>query len=465
MSNAASDGTSPSGCDEGDALHFLALHPAIDRFDLVVTDGSGVARGKRVRREELLRIFRGGRAIAGSVLGLDITGADVEEAGLLWEDGDADRMAWPIPGTLAPAPWHAAPTGQVLASMYELDGRPMASDPRHALAAVVERFRALGLTPVVAIELEFYLLDREAAVAGLPRPPKGIATGQRPQHMQAYSLSDVDDFERLLDDVYDACDAQGLPAEAVLAEYSPGQFEMVLRHRADAMRAADEAIMFKRVVKGVAGRHGMDATFMAKPYAALTGSGMHVHVSFAGADGSNVFASDSPLGAPLLRQALAGMLETLPECVGILAPNANSYRRFRRHSYAPVKQNWGVNNRTVALRVTAGEPQSRHIEHRLAGADANPYLALAVALAGAHLGIARELDPGEPVQGSGYDADAPELPTNWYEALHRTADSEFLREYLGERFMRTYTAVKRAEQDRFNAEVTALDHLWYLRNA
>jgi glutamine synthetase len=448
-----------------EAEAFLAANADIGNVHIVLTDICGVGRGKSLRRSEIGRLYSEGRMIAGSILSLDITGADVIETGLVWDDGDADRLLRPVPGTLVRAPWLAPATGQVLVTMNELDDTPSQADPRHALARVVERFAELKLTPVVAVELEFYLLDRESALAGRPRPPALPQTGYRPHQLQAYDLRDLDEIQPLLADIYAACEVQGIPAETALCEYAPGQFEIVLRHKADALRAVDEAILYKRVVKGVAARHGYEATFMAKPYAEQSGSGMHVHISLADAAGNNAFAAEDAAGTPLMRHAIGGLLATMAESVGVFAPNANSYRRFRRNSYAPVAPSWGVNNRSVSVRVPAGLPASRHVEHRVAGADANPYLAMATALAAVHHGITAKLDPGKPVTGNAYaEARAP-LPINWYAAMDRTEGSQFLKDYLGARFMEIYCAIKRAEQDRFYSQVTPLDFEWYLRTA
>jgi glutamine synthetase len=290
-------------------------------------------------------------------------------------------------------------------------------------------------------------------------------SGFRPGQLQAYLLTDLDDQGPFLADVYAACETQGLPAQTLISEYAPGQLEIVLHHRADALRAVDDAIMYKRLVRGVAAKHGMDATFMAKPYAGNSGSGMHMHMSLQDAGGRNAFASDDPKGNELLRQAIGGMAGTMAECVGIFAPNANSYRRFRRNSYAPLAPTWGVNNRSVSLRVPAGPPETRHVEHRVAGADANPYLAAAAMLAGTHHGIVNKLDPGPAIEGNGYEQVPASLPSNWYDALTRTEGSTFLKEYLGPRFLEIYCAIKRAEQDRFYSQVTELDFEWYLRTA
>lgn len=450
-----------------EARAFLDTNPHIQFFELLFTAMSGVPRGKRLRRSELMAVYDSGRFLPGSVLVCDVTGRDVEETGLVWEDGDADRLARPAPGTLVPAPWLGDDTAQFLASLYELDGAPNDLDPRHVLAGVVERFAADGLTPVVACELEFYLVDPA-------RGPNGEVTlaagrgGQRPTLHGVYGLRELEDFGGFLRELWASADAQGVPLEAAISEYAPGQLELTLRHGPDALRAADEAVMYKRLAKGVAARHGLEATFMAKPFAELAGSGLHLHVSVEGGDGRNIFADPAPQGAPALAHAVGGLMALLPESMAILAPNANSYRRFRPNSYAPVAPAWGINNRTVSLRVPAGPPANRHIEHRVAGADANPYLALAALLAGVHHGLTRQIDPGPPVEGDGYAAAAlsgSRLPTHWYAAVDLFEGSPVLADYLGARLVAMFAKVKRAEQDRFNAVVSPLDYDWYLQNA
>jgi len=242
---------------------------------------------------------------------------------------------------------------------------------------------------------------------------------------------------------------------------------MTLAHKADALRACDDAILHKRMVKAVAQKYGMDATFMAKPFEESAGNGMHLHASLLDAAGKNAFASEDPAGTPLLRQAIAGMQATISDAFLIFAPNANSYRRFKANSYAPVTPTWGVNNRTVSFRVTAGPAASRHVEHRIGGADANPYLAMAAMLAGMCHGIEHKLDPGAPVVGNGYEAatTAPAMPTNWFAALDRFTESDLMKDYLGARFVEMYGIVKRTEQERFFASVPDLDYAWYLRTA
>jgi len=277
--------------DPVEAERFLEAHPAIEAVQVVVTDASGVARGKNVAREELTALYTQGRNVAGSILGLDMRGEDVEETGLVWSSGDADKTCWPLPGTLKPAPWLSRPTGQLLMTMHEADGSPAAADPRHALARVVDRLLADGYRPVVAVELEFYLVEPDAERI---LPATGLMTGERSARHDAYGLGKLDEMSPLFDEVYRAARLQSLPARTLMSEYAPGQFEVTLEHRADALAAADDAIQWKRLVRGVATRHGRIATFMAKPFGHLAGSGMHVHVSLAGPGGDNLFASDDP---------------------------------------------------------------------------------------------------------------------------------------------------------------------------
>ena len=453
--------------DPAEARAFLDAHPEIAFFEIIFTALSGVPRGKRLRRHEVMAVYESGRFLPGSVLVCDVTGRDVEATGLVWEDGDADRSAWPAPGTLVPAPWLGDDTAQFIASMYELDKTPNDLDPRHVLARVIERFAADGLTPVVACELEYYLVDpaREANAPPRLAAPKG---GLAPTQHGVYGLRELEDFAPFLRELWATADAQGVPLEAAISEYAPGQIELTLRHGPDALRAADEAVMYKRLAKGVAARHGLEATFMAKPFAELSGSGLHLHVSVLNTAGDNIFAAAAAEGTPALRHAVGGLKALLAESMAIFAPNANSYRRFRPNSYAPVAPTWGINNRTVSLRVPAGPPASRHIEHRVAGADANPYLALAALLAGVHHGLTGKIDPGPPVEGDGYAAaakSAERLPAHWYAAVDLFADSAAMKAYLGEHFVAMFAAVKRAEQDRFNEVVSALDYDWYLKNA
>ena len=451
--------------DPKEVKAFLDKHPEIQFFEIVFTNLAGVPRGKRLRRHEIEAVYANGRVLPGSILVDDITGQDVEATGLVWEDGDADRVARPIAGRITPAPWLGADVAQVPVTMYELDGKPHDLDPRHVLQRVIDRFAADGLVPVVACELEYYLVDARRTASGKIQLPPSPLTGDRATQHQVYGLREVEEASGFLRDLWASADAMGIPLEGAISEYAPGQLELTLKHHADALRAADDAVLYKRAAKGVALRHGCEATFMAKPFADLAGSGMHLHVSVNDKAGKNIFASDKPEGEPVLAHAVGGMKKLLGDSMAIYAPNANSYRRFKANSYAPVAPTWGVNNRTVSFRVPAGAPNTRHIEHRVAGADAHPALALAALLAAVHYGITNKVDPGPAIVGDGYaQAEGGEkIPTNWFAATDRFAESAILKDYLGERFVRMYSIVKRVEQDRFQSMIPDIDYDWYLR--
>lgn len=447
-----------------EAQAFLDLNPDIESVQLVWTDLCGVARGKVLRRDELLPAWRDGRFLPMSAMVLDVTGQDVPETGLVFDEGDRDMLLWPAPGSLTLVPWADAPAAQYIASVRDLDGTPHYADPRNALEGMVQRFtRELGMVPVGAVELEFFLMDRDAALAGAPMAPMSQLNGARARHYQPYHLQDTDDFAPFFEDLYAMCAVQDLPAKTLISEYAPGQMEIVLRHRADVVRACDEAIMLKRLIKNVAEKHGLAATFMAKPYSGWTGSGMHIHVSVADHDGSNLFAAEDPLQNRLLMHAIGGLKAAMAESMLLFAPNANSYRRFRRNSYAPLSASWGVNNRTVSLRVPAGPAQACHIEHRPAGADANPYLVMAAVIAGMHDGILTKCEPGAAVTGNGYQRKVKPLPSNWYEAIAAFRKGTILKDYFGKDFVETYATLKEVEADRFHAEPTVRDFEWYLR--
>jgi glutamine synthetase len=277
-------------------------------------------------------------------------------------------------------------------------------------------------------------------------------------------LRELEQIEPFLADLYAACKLHGIPARTAISEYAPGQVEITLEH-GDALEAMDQAVRYKRLVKAVAHKHGMQATFMAKPFDHLAGTGMHMHVSIADDQGCNLFASEDPAGTPLLRQAVGGMLESLLDSLLLFCPNANSYRRFQANSYAPLAPTWGVDNRTVSLRVPGGPANSRHIEHRICGADANPYLAAAAILAGIHRGITENIDPGAPVEGNGYAQATTLLPTDWLTSLTALEKSAWARDALGAEFLGVYLAVKRAEYRQFMAEVGEQDWRWYLTQA
>jgi glutamine synthetase len=275
-------------------------------------------------------------------------------------------------------------------------------------------------------------------------------------------MQDLNDYRRFTDAVGDACRAQGVPADTAVAEYAPGQFEINLKHRDDALRACDDAIYLKRIIKGVAGRQGMIASFMAKPFAGQAGSGLHLHASVLDRNGENIFACTPDAPSDTLKQAIAGLQRRSGDCMLMFAPHANSYRRFVLNAFVPLNDCWGFNNRTVAMRVPHSEPANTRIEHRIAGADANPYLVAAAVLAGMLDGLENGGDPGPPVVGNAYEqTETREL--FWRDTIADFQASEFVREAFGERFRHLYGQQKLKEMRSFYTEVTTLEVEWYLR--
>ena len=440
---------------------FLAANPSVRFFDAFVSDLNTIERGKRIDRANFAKVYREGMPLPGSMYALDVEGATMEDTGLGFEDGDADRPCMPIPGTLVPVPWQTD-VAQVQLRMYEHDGSRFFGDPRQVLEQHLATFAALGLTPVIAIEYEFYLVDRECGSDGLPRPPQGPLTGRREFRTQINSMTDLNEYSTLLADIDSACRVQNVPATSSLAEYGPGQYEVNLAHGPDALRICDEALRFKRIVKSVARAHGCEATFLPKPYRDMAGSGLHVHVSLLDAGGDNIFAASDPLASVSLRHAIGGTLATLADGMAICAPGPNSYRRFRREAYVPLHPTWSINNRGSAVRVPASDASNLRIEHRLAGADANPYLVVAWILAGIHHGLSQRVEPPPVTTGNAYEVSGPGLPIQWGEAIERLADSPFAAQYFGEKFVKLYTTVKRGELQEFASHVTPLEIRRYL---
>lgn len=455
---------SPSGSSVQEAEDFLNAHPEIEAFDIVLHDANGIGRGKIIRRHELLGLYKGGRHLPISILGLDIVGEDVHETGLIWDQGDGDLRAWPIPGTLKPLHGTNPPRGELLMSMYHLDGAEMTSDPRHALKRQVAAMAAEGLHPAGAFELEFFLLDPDRSQG--VRPAAAVLDGRRSDWTEVYSVDHLHGMEPLFSDIYRAAELMDIQAETVISEYAPGQYELTLHYRTDVMQAADDLIRLKRIVRMQARRHGVVACFMAKPIEKYAGSGMHFHVSLCDDTGANVFAEAvEGQWTDTIRHAIGGLRQTMGESMLVFAPHANSWRRFANQSYAPVSPSWGVNNRSVALRIPAGDIRARRVEHRPAGVDANPYLVGATILAGIRHGLANRIDPGPETKGNGYEG-APDLPIpgDWREAIRAAQGSAFLKEALGADMHRTFTAIKAAEYQRVARWIADVDYELYLHN-
>ena len=337
-----------------EAARFRREHPDVDKIELLFPDLNGILRGKWLPIEEIGKLSSGGIRLPTSTYALDIWGEDVDATGLALDRGDPDGIGRPVPGTLTRVPWASRPTGQVLMGLSATDAqdRPSRFDPRQRLAEVLDRFAARGLTPVVATELEFYLFDPDSPPNGPPRPPAGAPSDPIAVTTQLYDLDVMASQQPLLDAIRDHCAVQAIPAGAAIAEFGPGQFEINMHHVPDALAAADHGVLFRRLVRNTARCHGLEATFMPKPYADHSGSGMHVHVSLLDRNGANIFAAESGVATPLAH-AVGGLKASMADMMAVFAPHANSYRRFQPRFYVPLSPNWGLDHRGVAIRVPA----------------------------------------------------------------------------------------------------------------
>jgi glutamine synthetase len=434
-------------------------------FDLFITDLNGNLRGKRIPASGLKNVMTQGVKLPQSVIGFDHLGDDVLENGLVFETGDSDGICKAVHPEAIPVPWAESERDQILAMMYNADGSPFYPDPRQLLTRIVERFKALGYTPVVATELEFYLLDGESEAKRVPSPPVITeGNGVRLNKTDCYSIEEMDGLESFFTEVRRACDIQGVPADTIISELGPGQFEINMKHTDDAVQAADHAIMFKRLVKGVARQYDFGTSFMAKPYADKSGNGLHVHFSLLDEQGNNVFNNGTEEGSPLLQHAVAGLLNNMAESMLVFAPHLNSYRRFQNGAHAPTFASWGYENRTVAVRIPESENIARRIEHRVSGADANPYLVLAAVLGAALNGIEGKMTPPKPIEGDAYTIsnELDLLPNRWDLATTSFQKSDFMRDYLGEEFVRVYGAAKEQEQEKMHSRISNVEYEAYL---
>lgn len=435
---------------------FLAQNPDIEVFEVMLMDVCGGLRGKWVTRDKIHKVMDGALKLPLSSLAFDVWGRDGEA--WVFESGDGDGYCQPDIRTLAPAPWLSRPTGQVLMSMNEVDGTPCSYDPRVIVRGLMERFAALGLTPVMASEMEFHLLRAQMDDTGRPQHTQTDRVGGVLGSGQTYGIDTMEDMAELMHAIRDACTAQNLPIDTLIKESAPSQYEINLYHNPDALQAADQAVMLQRVIRGVAKQQGYIATFMAKPFGDIAGNGMHVHCSLLDAQGNNVFDDGTGKGTELLRQAIAGCLTTMEESMLLFAPNQNSYRRFQRGTHAPMAPSWGYENRTVSLRVPADAPQATRIEHRVAGADANPYLVIAAILSGMLHGIENELVAPAPLEGNAYEQLPASLPRYWPDALARFESSSYINSTFGEDFQRVFAILKQQELDEFDRQVTLLEY-------
>jgi len=442
-----------------------ALMADSEFIEAFIIDVNGVPRGKWLQRDKAKALLGAGIAIPRSAFLLDIWGRDIVEGGIAYDTGDPDGLCTAVPHSITRMGWAEGNAAQALLTMREPDGSFFFLDPRGVLSRVLDRFAAAGLTPALGVELEFYLVD-PGHTGGQPIAPRGAdESGWRGWQIDAVGLGEIHDYETILREMMATAKAQEITLETLISENGPGQFEVTLKYSTDALRVADSATLFKRTIKQVARKHGLTATFMAKPYGQWAGSGMHVHMSVLDRAGKNIFVGTQERGAEILYHALGGVIQAMPDTMLTLAPHANSYRRFAPGVHAPTYGDWGHDNRLAAVRVITADPPASRIEHRVAGADCNPYLAFASFLGSALDGIQNQTDPGPETFGDQRSPAAPRLPIAWSGAVEKFAASKHITGIFGADFQKFFTACKRQEISEFRRRISDVEYDAYLKNA
>jgi glutamine synthetase len=434
--------------NESAVREFISKHE-IQTVRLVFADQNGLTRGKSVPAEMFLKNLASGFGFATSIFAMDIEGETIPETGLLWEKGDPDFSAIPDLSTLTLVPWKPN-TAQVIVDAFTPEGAPFFAAPRNVLKNLLRLLTEAGYEAQVASELEFYLLH-------------GDTFAPTTEGLQAYSISNLVETEKPISAFEQHAQAMGIPLEATLSEYAPGQFEINLRYEA-ALAMADHTFLFRNMVKETARQLGYHVTFMAKPFADIAGSSFHLHVSL-WKDGGNVFAYPGgiPLKAPtVLRYFIGGCQRYLNPAAAFFAPTINAYKRLRPGSYAPVNDSWGADNRTVSLRLPPAHGNACRLENRIPGADANPYLVIAAALAIGWLGMQEKIEPKAPVEGNAY-ALPPTLPRDLHAALEALLGCPQLVNLLGADFVHVYSTVKRAEWRKYISTITEWERAKYFK--
>src|ERR1700741_631831 len=417
----------------------------ISEVEAIMPDMAGIARGKIMPAEKFAE--DGGMRLPESVFLQTVTGDYPPETGDAMSPAEIDITLKADPRTVRRVPWAAEPTAQVIHDCFYADGRRVGMAPRGVLRHILEMYAQRGWEPVIAPELEFYLVEPNIDADYPLKPPVG-RSGRAEPGRHSYSIAAVNEFDPLFDDMYQFCEDQDIEIDTLIHEDGAAQMEINLLH-GNALDLADQVFLFKRTAREAALRHKMYATFMAKPMAREPGSAMHVHQSVIDRrTGNNVFSDAEGRPSPLFFSHIAGLQKYLPAAMSLFAPNVNSYRRITRHYSAPINSQCGHDNRPAGLRVPVSSPASRRVENRIAGADANPYLAIAASLACGYLGMVEGLKPSEPVSGSAYDLPFS-LPRNLEDSLRLLRESRPVIDILGERFVLAYTAVKESEYETF----------------
>ena len=440
---------------------FLEKNKKIKYLDVILGDLSGIIRGKRIPISDADKIFKSGVQFCYSTFLLDTSGYCPDAEGRGFTDGDPDANYYPVKNTLSLVPWHKDSIAQVLITIQDESRYSSIMDPRNVLAKVWDDFSKLKLYPRVAFELEFYLIKRRSKLDENPAPPTSKRNKRQAEGTQVYGMSELDDFYDFLEEINKFCKIQNIPASTASSEFAPGQFEINLNSTTDLLKAADDSVLLRRLIKETAIKHGYEATFLSKPYLNEAGSGMHLHLSLYDEKNNNVFSKNKLKNKNLL-YAIGGLQKTMFESMAIFAPNINSYRRFLPDQFVPVNSSWGPNNRSVAFRIPVSQDEATRIEHRVAGAEANAYLVLSSILSGIMHGLRNKIIPDKPRIDNACDNPDKNMPLNITDALVLLENSKVINKYLTKEYVKIYVDLKRKEQASFNAEISNTELKWYL---
>ncbi len=433
----------------------------IEDIECITPDQAGVARGKMMPTSKFTS--NTSLALPSAVFMMTISGGYPEDGnGFAYPEDDGDLKLVPDLSTLSAVPWEEDPTAQVICDLVHQDGRSVEFTPRNLLKRVVAAYEAKGLKPVVAPEIEFYLVRKNPDPDYPLTPPVG-RSGRPIGGGAGYSIAGVNEFDELIDDIYHFSESQGLEIDTLIHEEGAGQLEINLRH-GDPVELADQVFLFKRTIREAALKHDTYATFMAKPIQGQPGSAMHIHQSIIDRKtGQNVFSAPEGSETETFFNFLGGMQRHVPNALVMFAPYVNSYRRLTQAASAPVNNKWGYDNRTVAFRVPRSDPAARRVENRIPSSDANPYLALAASLACGLIGMNKALKPDAPILTTANE-DQIDLPRGLLEAVDLFEQDEDLRAILGEPFVTTYAAIKRAEFETFMEVISPWEREYLLLN-
>ena len=441
---------------------FCKNYPEVKYVDAILSDLSGIIRGKRLPINDAEKLFKSGIQFCYSTFLLDVTGYCPDAVGRGFSDGDPDATYYPVAGSLKKMPWHKDPLAQVLITIQDDSRYSSIIDPRNVLAKVLEKFDNMKLSFKIAFELEFYLFSKRKSILEKPVSAISNETKRKSEGTQVYGMRELDEFYDFLEDVNEFCKIQNIPASTASSEFAPGQFEINLNHTSDILKAADDSALLRRVIKETAIKHDYEASFISKPFVEQTGSGMHVHISLFDEKNQNIFSGTKEDGSEQLHYAIGGLQKTLYDNFLIFASNVNSYRRFEPDQFVPVNSSWGPNNRSVAFRIPSSDDESKRIEHRFSGAESNSYLVLAAILSGIHFGIVNKIQPSKFRTDNACTEIDPEMPTSIQKSIDLFESSKFCNEYFSKEFVKLFSDLKRKERESFNSEISDLEYNWYL---